>query len=724
MSTSRVRTGVEVDLDAEAKLDEQLGGGLLERVAITLSSTLDLKEVLRRLAEMGREASGGQRCSIVLIDGNRLNPAAATTGEPDEDLWGAFRGMPPIELGDEHWQLLRGGRALAIDDARRTSYIPREWVEQFDLRAVAVVPLVANGEPCGAMAVDWSEVRAIPDEQLATLEAIATYAGLAVHNARLHQRMAGKTRTLEHIVDVAGALNSSSSLDQILDHVCLAFERVLDTSHCSVTLTDPTDPGRARTLAARGEAWFTRDGRPVPPEDLLPVESIRQSASGPVVYPGFDLPERGAAPSSARSAALFPLYGPDGVIGAVVTGFSAPAGPAEADLEAGQTLAELAAAAIGRADLHEQLRRRLRQLELLSRLSEVVTGKATLGEVLVGVNEALVPELRTRLDAMVVADDDVRDAIGGAEPRSEEREAVDAWCHQLATAGPPLGLRPSQHGILVPVTHHRHVLGALRVEVRYDEIALSDEEFLLAIAGAFAEVIHRAMLGRALGESERRLAVLLERERIAQDLHDSAGQVLTGMGMKLAGWLDEAPDDTWRHRLTTLLRLARDGERELREAIYSLVFVEVRREGLTRSLHELASRFGATTGIDVRLRVTGDPAPLLPEHEDVLFRVAHEGLSNVERHAEASRVDLSLEFGDGRICLGVDDDGIGFPDAERRAQADDRLCFGLRGIERRVGEAGGALRIGRSPLSGARVEARLPVSDHGEHSPSTLSARI
>ncbi len=715
--------GTDLDLDAEARLDEQLGGGLLGRVAVTLSSTLDVNEVLRRLAEMGREASGGQRCSIVLIDGNRLKPAAATTGAPDDDLWGAFRGMPPIELGDEHWHLLRSGRALAIEDARHTPYIPAEWVEQFGLRAVAVVPLVANGEPCGAMAVDWAEVRAIPDDQLATLEAIATYAGLAVHNARLHQRMAGKTRTLEHVVDVAGALNSSSSLDQILEHVCVAFERVLDTTHVSVTLADPADPGHTRTLAARGDGWFTRAGRPVPPEELLPVESIRRSAAGPILYPHLDPPGgHDATTCSARSAALFPLFGPDGVIGAVVTGFSSPVGPAESELEAGQTLAEMAAAAIGRADLHEQLRRRVRQLELLSRLSEVVTGKASLGEVLVGVNEALVPELRTRLDAMVVADDDVRDAVGGAEPDPDERAAIDAWQRDLSAAGPPLGLRPARDRVLVPVTHHRQVLGALRVEVRYEQVALSDEEFLLTIGGAFAEVVHRATLGQALGESERRLAVLLERERIAHDLHDSAGQVLTGMGMKLAGWLDEAPDDTWRHRLTTLLRLARDGERELREAIYSLVFVEVRREGLGRSLQELAGRFGATTGIDVRLRVTGDPASLLPEHEDVLFRVAHEGLSNVERHAEASRVDLDLRYRDHEVVLGVVDDGVGFPDAHRRAGGDDRLRFGLRAIERRVREANGGFTVENAEPGGARLEARIPVDHHAERADAPRSA--
>lgn len=702
----------EIDLDLEARFEKHAPGDLLERVALALASSLDVKEVLQRLVEMGREASSAQRCSIVLIEGSRLKPAAASSAQPDEDLWSVFRSMPPIELGSDQWQLLHSGRAIALDDARSSPHIPREWVERFSLRAVAIIPLLAHGEPCGAMAVDWPEVRTISPEELATLEAIGAYAGLAVYNARLHQGLAAKTRTLEHLIDVAGVLNWSSSLEQVLDHACVGFERVLGSTHCSVNLTDAGDPRRIRTLASRGEPWFTRHGEPVAPEELLPLDQIHQAAAGPIVYSHIGTPRDGTrAPVSVRSAALFPMFGPDGLLGAVIAGLPTDTGPGEAELEAGQTLAELAAAAIGRADLHGQLQRRLRQLELLSHLSEVVTGKASLEEIVSGVNQALAPELRTRLDAMVVASDDVRAAIGGTAPDGEEAAVIEAWraAETEAEGSPPLALRAVPRGLLVPVTHRHHVVGALRVEVPQDEVGVSDAEFLVAIGGAFAEVVHRAMLGRALGESERRLAVLAERERIAQDLHDSAGQVLTGMGMKLANWLDEAPDETWRHRLATLLRLAGEGERELREAIYSLVFVEVQREGLGQSLHELGSRFSATTGIAVSVDIDGSAVALHPEQEDVLFRVAHEALSNVERHAEAATVRLTLDYRSSEACVVVEDDGIGFSTDARRLVTGDRLRFGLRGIERRVSDVGGMLLLENGESGGARLEARVPI---------------
>lgn len=703
--------GDDIDLALEERLDRVGSTGVLERVAFTLGSTLDLKEVLRRLSEIVQEAASAQRCSIVLIEGDRLKPAVAISGRPDDDLWSAFRTMPPIEIGDDAWRLLRRGQVVAYEDARESPHIPASWVERFSLRAVAIVPLAAKGEPCGAMAVDWPEVRTIDPEELALLEAIGTYAGLAVHNARLHERVARKSRTLEHLVEVASALNSSPSLSGVLDRICDGFRDLLGAVHTSVNLADPAEPLRARILASKGEDWLARlpgRGDPLPPEELLADGDVWRDSSGPIVYPRLSLALGGqdaAGPTSVRSAALFPLYGQHGLIGSVVAGFPCTGGPESDELDTGQTLAEMAATAIGRADLHEQLERRLRQLEILSGLSEVVAGTVDLAEALGQVNVTL-PDLGLHLLSVAIPNASLREVIGGREPDADETRALESWQSSMASAEHPLGLRLAADDLLVPVVHHHQLQGVLRIGRTEDPVAMPDEEFLMAVGAACAEVIHRAGLSRALRESERRLAVAEERERIAQDLHDSAGQLLTGVGLQLAEYVHLAPDGLWRSRLEGVHELTRQGEREIREAVYSLLFVQVREQGLVRSVQDLAERFETTTGIAVDVAVDGEPVPLGTGREDALFRVVHEALTNVERHARASRVEVRLAYGNTTARLLVQDDGVGLGDGTSPSTEDGH--FGLHTLSRRVAGVSGTLQVHDADSGGVVLTASVP----------------
>lgn len=700
----------DVDLVLEQRLDHTARHALLERVAFTLGSTLDLKEVLRRLGEIVHETASAQRCSIVLIDGDRLRPAVAIGSHPDEDLWSAFRSMPPIELDSEQWTLMRRGRAIAVEDARETTVIPQSWVERFSLRAVALVPLAARGEPCGVMAVDWPEVRPVDDDELALLEAIGTYAGVAVHNARLHDRVARKSRIQEHVVEVAASLNSSTSLSRVLELICTSYEQLLGATHTSVNINDPADPLTMETIATRGEPWpagMPSQARVMAPEELMSDEGMWRSSAGPVVYPRLAVEEGRRHPPSLRSAALFPLFGPDGLIGSVVTGFAQSGGPDPDELDTGQTLAELAATAIGRADLHEQLRRRVRQLEILSQLGEVVAGIVNLDQALAQVNEVLTPEFGIELRSVAVCDESLREAFGARGPDEEEARAIESWEEMADVHGRPVGLRAGGDDLFVPIVHRDAVRGVVRVATNGSRVDISDEEFLLAVGASAAEVLDRASLSRSLQATERRLAVSAERERIAEDLHDSTGQVLAGMRLRLADWLEEAPDPVWAERLETVLDLARAGERELREAVHSLLFVQVQEDGLLPSLEDFVVRFERVAGVEVDLRVPELPVLVGADREAALFRVVHEGLMNVERHAGATRAEVELREGLIEAVLEVRDDGVGFGGATLSEEEEGH--FGLQVLRRRLGRVDGALELDDRDGGGAVLRATVPL---------------
>jgi len=247
------------------------------------------------------------------------------------------------------------------------------------------------------------------------------------------------------------------------------------------------------------------------------------------------------------------------------------------------------------------------------------------------------------------------------------------------------------------------VQGALRVTIGGHDVTATDEDLLSAIGAGCGEIIHKAALHRDVGERESRLAVASERERIARDLHDSVGQVITGMGMLLTDYLADAPDDRWRDRLRHLVGLAERGSREVRDSIYSLLFVETRRHGLVPSLRELARRFEATTGIAVSVSARATIA-LGTAKEDVLFRAAHEALMNIERHAQASSVVVTVANDKEVVVLRISDDGVGLP-AHREGAEEGH--FGLDALRLRVDEVGGELLVAPNETGGTRLEVRV-----------------
>jgi signal transduction histidine kinase len=122
----------------------------------------------------------------------------------------------------------------------------------------------------------------------------------------------------------------------------------------------------------------------------------------------------------------------------------------------------------------------------------------------------------------------------------------------------------------------------------------------------------------------------------------------------------------------------------------------------------LVNSFEEATGLTVNL--TLEEIPDLPDgHRSVLYRVAQEALTNVQRHAEASLVWLTLFRQENNIRLLVSDNGIGFPE-----QTDDN-SFGLRGIRERVSQLGGSSSFEGRTGGGAQISVSLPVPEGDDH---------
>jgi two-component system sensor histidine kinase UhpB len=193
-----------------------------------------------------------------------------------------------------------------------------------------------------------------------------------------------------------------------------------------------------------------------------------------------------------------------------------------------------------------------------------------------------------------------------------------------------------------------------------------------------------------------------ERIGVARDLHDEVGQALTGVLLHLGSIEVSTPKaerelEDARHAVRRALEEVRRISRVLRPEMLADL-------GLVSAMTELTRTFGRAAGVRVDTRFDHTLPRLEPETELALYRIAQESLTNVARHARASRVAVELASGAASVVLVVRDDGSGL-------NGDPTEHGGLRGMRERAVLVGGALEI-REPHGGG-VEVRVEVPAAG-----------
>src|SRR3954454_992141 len=228
---------------------------------------------------------------------------------------------------------------------------------------------------------------------------------------------------------------------------------------------------------------------------------------------------------------------------------------------------------------------------------------------------------------------------------------------------------------------------------------------VVTIARAFNEMLDRLESERR--ESARQALLVQERERrrIARELHDEVGQTLTGVILQVEGLSATIPEEL-RPKLDELRETARHGTEEVRRIARRLRPEALEELGLQSALAALATSFSEQAGIQV-LRQLELELPLSREQELVIYRVAQEALTNVARHALASRVELRLEQCDDRTVLTVRDDGRGLPPESLSSSS------GIRGMRERAMLIGAQLSFGSPPNGGTEVRLCIPALESG-----------
>lgn len=234
---------------------------------------------------------------------------------------------------------------------------------------------------------------------------------------------------------------------------------------------------------------------------------------------------------------------------------------------------------------------------------------------------------------------------------------------------------------------------------------------LQVLADSFNDMAQQIERSRA---GQRRYVAMVtrsqedERRRIARELHDGTVQALVAIGRRLELIAQHSQDPGMLNELAAVRQQVSEAANEVRRFSRELRPLVLEDLGLVAALRYLSNQHTEQFGTPVNLTVHGTLRGLPADQELVLFRIYQETLTNISKHAQATRVDALLEVDAEGLTMEVVDDGLGFEAEMAPTDLAQRGHFGLMGIQERVQLLGGRLAIESTPGRGTQVSIWLP----------------
>ncbi len=251
------------------------------------------------------------------------------------------------------------------------------------------------------------------------------------------------------------------------------------------------------------------------------------------------------------------------------------------------------------------------------------------------------------------------------------------------------------------------------IDASISQLSGSDGRFYTVI---LRDVSARVQAEEALRRSKEELHELAsaahqareqEKSRIARELHDELGQALTALQMDVAWCRAKMPQGQdgmamRLERMEALLETTVAATRRISADLRPLMLDDL---GLLPALEWLVESFTKHTGVPCELAVNNQELELPDIQATAVFRAVQESLTNIAKHARASRVDVAIEHADSQLTISVRDDGVGFsPEDSHKPNS-----YGLLGLRERAALLGGEALVTSAPGRGTQVKVRFPV---------------
>ncbi|MCC7369767.1 MAG: response regulator [Chloroflexi bacterium] len=614
-----------------------------------------------------------------------------------------------------------------------------------------------NGEPAG--------VNGEPADVNGEPAGVNGYRGWLDHLGGISDPLGTREGQLDRLLTVTGEVVGGELEPEIaLRRLSEAAERFIahhgvdigwiedGQSYCSLQqmagLPESERPGEMETIDRSGLAAVMRDGQPLIVDDLqaspwkerLSARKLRQ-----------------AVQAGARAALIVPMR-----LGRRITGMLEfhhhEAGVyTQADLVMAARIAEQISPVVEALHLYKREELVRRQLETIFETSQAISASLDLEQTLPVVGRSLTRALTLPTCAIYLYDESrqalvPRAAYSGADDQElKEAARADAALETIERAfyqysfplNEPLGAlmndlrrplvidNPAQfRGIppdflaavpfaavmQVPLVVRDRLVGMAALPVWEAGQGFTERQLKLAMGiaqSAAVAIEHAQLYARA-----RELGMAEERNRLAREVHDTLAQGLTAITLQLEAAERLMPPGAEANRLVGEARsLARRSLAEARRAVWGLAPSPLDGRSLAEALADEVAGFGRRTGLTATFAARGEPPKVPGEQAAAILRVVQEALHNVEKHAQASRVRVELEYlqtSEARhLQFLVADDGVGFDPTEAHAGEirADGGGFGLTSMQERMRLIGGRLDVESAPGWGARIRGQAALSD-------------
>jgi len=593
-----------------------------------------------------------------------------------------------------------------MDTSFTHAWMTDQVVRTESIRAMVVAPLINEDELMGALGVYTSRVGSLGERDASLVRALADHAASSLARARLIDQLARSQQELARRVEQEAILRAITARIAVLQEPTEVLQRIVDESrrlldadgaHLTLmsevgdflvpaVMADTTDAATTAWLAAMEfplgggiNGLAASDRRVVWTRDYLNDERIPQ-------YPE----DRDVAIRMGLGCmAAAPLRGSKDIIGTLAISYREPRDVPDHDQQLLQALADMAAIAVANSRLYQGLHDSERRYHyLLSNSPDIVW--------------------QTDGDGLFTFLSDSFEHVSGEPPAERLGQHFATVVHTDSGSVPEdayqrISVEP------FPQQSYRFFLRdreGLPVPLELRAVADVRDGAYGGAHGIMRDLRDQVRLEDHLRRQAADLGSAQERARLAQELHDSVTQALFSMTLTTRSvelLMDRDPAAA-RQMLGELRELEREALAEMRALIFELRPANLEQDGLVQAIRTHAAGIQGRVGLVVQVECAVPDERAALEVETALYRITQEALHNVVKHADASKVSISLVGSHGSdIRLSVQDDGSGFDPTVIPAGH-----MGIAGMRARASQIGATIDVSSTPGSGTRIEVLVP----------------
>ncbi|MDX2240069.1 MAG: GAF domain-containing protein [Leptolyngbyaceae cyanobacterium bins.302] len=259
--------------------------------------------------------------------------------------------------------------------------------------------------------------------------------------------------------------------------------------------------------------------------------------------------------------------------------------------------------------------------------------------------------------------------------------------------------------LFAPIVISDRVVGSITARLTQDLPDPSSSR--LKLINTLANQAALALQMSQLAEESKQAVVLDERNRMAQEIHDTLAQAFTGILIQMEAIQPEKPAFN-PAALPRIRQLAEDGLAEARRSVRSLRPCELENSNLFTALPQLVDRISVKANLPIQLALTGDPYPLPADTAGNLLRIAQEAIHNALKHAQPNTIRVDLLYEAATVMLSIEDDGQGFDPQQQILPTG----FGIIGMQERADRIGGQFSLSSGIGKGTTITVIVETRTH------------